>query len=675
MASAPKQNQPAIGLRELLKQAEAHYHRREWADSERLCRQLLSAYQGDPAPLTLLGAITAQTGRTQEASEFLAQVVAARPADPAAHNNYGNALRASGRPADALASFDKALKLNANHAVAHYNRGLALQDLKRPLEALESHERALRLVPNYVDAWFNRANALKQLGRPQEALESYDRALQLRPDRADIHHVRAALLYQENRFEDALQSLQQALALQRADAALLNSCGLTLHALHRFDEALDAYAEALRLDGTLPELLLNQGRTLYGLRRFDEALRSLDRAVSMRPDSAAIHNYRGLTLQCLGWYDEALESYGRALKVDPHLAEAYVNRGFLNYERMQIPEAKSDYDRAISLKPALARAYLNRAYASLMLGDFTSGWVDHEWRWRAAEELRSTPAIEQPLWLGEESLSGKTILLRAEQGFGDTIQFCRYVPLVAALGARVVLEAPPELARLLSGMPGVDNLISPGTPRPDFDCHCPLMSLPLAFRTSLNSIPASTPYLRADPSRVSDWNERLGTRAKLRVGLVWSGGFRPQRPDLWAVNQRRNLPLIKLAPLRHPQIEFYSLQKGQPAEQEWADLKVRGWQGPDLMDFTPDLSDFADTAALVENLDLVIAVDTSTAHLAGALGKPVWILSRFDSCWRWLLNRADSPWYPSARLYRQRAPGDWESVVEAVQSDLLALAG
>jgi hypothetical protein len=273
-------------------------------------------------------------------------------------------------------------------------------------------------------------------------------------------------------------------------------------------------------------------------------------------------------------------------------------------------------------------------------------------------------------WLGRECLIGKTIVLHGEQGLGDTLQFCRYVKRVADLGASVLLEVPSQLASLLKNLEGVSRLLVRGEPLPAFDYHCPLISLPLAFGTSLSTIPAQVPYIVADPVKTRFWSEKLGPWIQLRVGLVWSGGFRPDQPERGPVDKRRNMPLSTLAPLRNAGITFYSLQKGQPAESELAQLRAAGWPGPELVDFTALLHDFSDTAALVENLDLVISVDTSTAHLAGALAKPVWIMNRFDSCWRWLLNRTDSPWYPTARLYRQQRPEDWAEVVERIRLDL-----
>jgi hypothetical protein len=281
-------------------------------------------------------------------------------------------------------------------------------------------------------------------------------------------------------------------------------------------------------------------------------------------------------------------------------------------------------------------------------------------------------AFSRPRWLGEP-LNGRRILLHAEQGLGDTIQFCRYAPLVAARGGRVILEVPRKLLRLLSGLRGVTQLVAAGDPLPAFDVQCSLMSLPLAFRTRLDTIPAQVPYLAARPETVAYWRHRLGPWTRRRVGLVWSGGFRPDQPESHAVNERRNIPLRLIAQLNQPAIDFVSLQKGEPAESELIALKDAVWPGGNLTNAAPELDDFEDTAGLIETLDLVISVDTSTAHLAAAMGKPVWLLNRFDSCWRWLEQREDSPWYPTLRLFRQTTRGDWQAVTQRVSAALQAM--
>jgi hypothetical protein len=300
----------------------------------------------------------------------------------------------------------------------------------------------------------------------------------------------------------------------------------------------------------------------------------------------------------------------------------------------------------------------------LLRGEYAEGWREFEWRWRGgtAEEIKLR-GFAEPQWQGED-VAGKTLLLHAEQGFGDTLQFCRYASLVGAT-ARVILEVQPPLVRLCSGLAGVARVVARGEPPPAFDLHCPLMSLPLAVGTTLDTIPSGVPYLAADPELVVGWRERLAGLDGLRVGLVWAGSLRPE-PELSAIDRRRSITLAMMASLGEASgVSFISLQKGEPAAQS-----ANAALGLALHDFTANLQDFADTAALIEALDLVISVDTSVAHLAGALGKPIWLLNRFDTCWRWLLNRDDSPWYPQLRQFRQPSPGDWNSVMRAVRDAL-----
>jgi len=638
--SGRREPQLGLTLQEATQQATACYQRGDWREAERLCRLILSRHPEEVGAMNLLGVIALRSGHTTEGAELLRRVVLAQPRNPAAHVNFGNAL---------------------------------LQ-LERHDSALQSFATALAIKPDYAEAYNNRGVALRALRRLDEALDSYDRALQFCPsDRADVHNNRGLVLRALNRPTEALDSFERALAIKRDYAEAHNNRGVALRELARHDEALISLQRALQLKPDYVEAHSNLGNVLVDLGRLGEALQSHERVVQLRPHYAQAHSNRGLVLKDLGRYQEAQESYERALQIDPACAEAHNNIGVLHQERNEPERAVHSYDRALAIRPDLAVAHENRAYARLLAGDFAPGWADLEWRWRNRPDAREVLRSNQPLWLGAESLRGRKILLLSEQGLGDTLQFCRYAGPVAALGAEVVLEVPGPLARLLSSLEGVSRLVVRGDPLPQHDYHCPLMSLPLAFGTTLASIPAGVPYLQADPEQVRAWGERLGIATKLRVGLVWSGGFRKRQPQLWPTNRRRNIPLTRLAPLRHPDIEFYSLQQGEPAESELAELMARKWAGPALMNHTQLLGDFADTAALIDNLDLVITVDTAMAHLAGALGKRVWIMNRFDTCWRWLLHRSDSPWYPTATLYRQERAGDWEGVVARISADLRRL--
>jgi tetratricopeptide (TPR) repeat protein len=652
------------------------YEHNRRAEAEVLCRQIIDLDPSHFEALNLLGLLELRMGHSEAAMGLMERAIQVNPQFAATHSNMGlvllqrgcfaealascdralslescrpevlrirgQALSALSRHAEAVVDFDRSLNLDANSTMTLLWRGIASAVLKRWQEALASFDRALRIDENVVEAHFNRSVALREMGRFAEGLESCNKALTLRPDYAEAHWNRAALL----------------------------------HTLKRPEEALENCNTAVRLNPNDAEAQLNRGIVLQHLNRPEEALECIDRALALSPDLAKAHLNRGSVLHELDRLDEALLSYDRSITLDADLAEAHAGRGLVLSRLMQLDAALASFDAALALKPDLASAHLHRSLASLLNGDYESAWEDYEWRWKTEhgglyDQRRD---FQQPLWLGQKSIAGKTILLHSEQGLGDTIQFCRYAKMVAALGAKVILEVAEPLKCLLSTLDGVTLAVVRGETPPEFDYHCPLMSLPLAFETTLSSIPAQIPYIHSDAQKARLWAQRLGEKQNLRVGLVWSGGLQPNRPETWSVNARRNIPLARLACLRLHGIEFYSLQKGQPAESELADLKAKRWDGPEIMDYIHLQQNFDDTAALVENLDLVISVDTSTAHLAGALGKPVWLLNRFDSSWHWLCNRADSPWYPTVRIYRQKTAGDWDGVVQDVRADLMQLA-
>jgi hypothetical protein len=378
----------------------------------------------------------------------------------------------------------------------------------------------------------------------------------------------------------------------------------------------------------------------------------------LQPAHAAAWKNRGAALGGLGRLEEALASCDRAIALRPDYAEAYADRAPALSALGRVEEALESCDRAIALQPDTAEARFNKGACHLALGDFERGWEGFEWRWKSRYGPEPSGLPGHP-WLGDSPIDGKTILVQAEQGLGDSLQFCRYVPILANL-ATVVLDVPRPLRRLLAGLDRRVRIIGDHDPLPPFDAWTPMMSLPLAFRTTLETIPASIPYLRADPERTAAWRERLSALPGRKVGLVWAGSPFSQQPRAQAMDRRRSMALAEFGPLAAvPGLCWISLQKGDAAAQ----LPPPGM---DLHDWTDELDDYADTAALVEALDLVISVDTSVAHLAGALGKPIWVLNRYDQCWRWLRERNDSPWYPNARLFRQRTPGDWAGVIRDV---------
>ena len=681
-----------------------------------------------------VGILGYQIGNHELALQFMSDALAVNPRVSAVYSNLGNIFKAIDNLPAALQSYEQALGLDKKNVDALYNRGNVLQSLKRHEEALASYERSLALAPRDIQAWNNRAVVLQELGRNDDALDACAKALKLDPDHLEALDNRGNILIALGRADDALESYDRAIALQPAyikarinrakalrlvgalddalaayDAMLAEDIGTldaaeahhgranVLRHLRRAEPALEAYQQAVLLAPKSAPFRASLGHLMTDVGHLDSALRCFDVAIALDPELPASHNGRGIVLQRLRRRDEAMAAFERALAIDPAFTDSLLNRGNVLQDMGRSDEALAVYDEVLALKgdsPATwnnrgnvyeamrryedalhcfdrsleidqdyAPAHWNRALLNLQYGALLDGWKGYEWRW--SNELLSVynerRDFKAPLWLGAESLEGKTILLFAEQGLGDSLQFCRYVPLVKARGARVVLEVQRPLVGLLKSLDGVDVVLAKGETLPPFDFHCPLMSLPLAFGTEVDTIPAAPRYLDADPARVAAWQARLGPRQRPRVGLVWSGNVQH------ANDHNRSIPFAQLAPLLGLDCDFYSLQKEyRPADLPELDASV-------VQRMDAHLNDFADTAALCEAMDVVIAVDTSVAHLAAALGRPVWLLLPHVADWRWLTAREDSPWYPSVRLLRQPARGDYAAAIASAASGLGAL--
>jgi tetratricopeptide (TPR) repeat protein len=691
---APLQPAELSELASLLMQGLALHQAGRLAEAEKIYSQILAVDPDQFDARHLLGFIFHQRGDSAQAVHHIDLALQKNPDNILALNNRGIALNALKRFDEALASYDRAIAMRPDFLEALMNRGNTLQELQRFDEALASFDRAVAVRPDHVDAYYNRANTLHALKRFDEALASFERALALRPADAAALANRGVTLHALTRFQDALASYDAAAALWPDGDAVFANRGITLHALKRFDEALASFDHALALRPDNAEALGSRGVTLHMLRRFDEALASYDRALALRPDHAEVHSNRSVALFELRRFAEALASCDRALALQPDYPEAHSSRGNALSVMRRFDEASANYDRALALRPDYAEAHTgfgvtlhalkrfddelrcyeralaarpdfveahyNRALCRLLIGDFDRGWAEHEWRWETEQFKHSKRNFAQPQWTGSQEIAGKTILLHAEQGFGDTIQFCRYATRVAALDARVILAVQEPLRDLLRSLDGVVQVISMGDAVPPFDMHCFFLSLPLVFGTRLATIPGETPYLRVSSQAVANWSARLPPKTRPRIGLAWSG-----RPD-HSNDQNRSIDLAAfLSPLKGIDATFVSLQR----EVRAADAIVLQ-ERSDLVHFGDELKDFSDTAALVASLDLVIAVDTSVAHLAGALGKPVWILLPFIPDWRWLLERDDSPWYPTARLFRQDDSRRWDGAFGRLRAAL-----
>jgi tetratricopeptide (TPR) repeat protein len=634
------------------------------AEAERLYSAILAARPDHADALHFLGLIKFASGQFNEALQLIARAMRSGTPSPQVLLNHGLVLNALDRRAEAIESFDQAIKLNPNISEAHNNRAVVLATLGRNEEALQSYDKALAIRPDDAGTLYNRGNLLKDIGRFDEALVSYDRALALRPDYAEALCNRGVVLYALKRLHDALASYDRALVLRQDIAEAYSNRGNVLRDFKQFEEALANYDRALALRPDYAEAFSNRGIALHELKRHDDALASFDRALALRPDYAVALCNRGATLHALRRYGEALASYDRALALQPDYAEALSNRGATLSELRKFDEALANYDRALALQPELPEVHWNQATLRLLTGDFERGWAEYEWRWKRDSMARAMRNFAQPCWRGGDEISGKTILLHSEQGFGDTIQFCRYAPLVAARGARVILEVERPLQRLMTTLAGGPQVVSKAGLLPEFDLQCPLLSLPLAFGTRLEIIPAATPYLTAPLQDSADWEKRLGEKSPPRIGLVWSGSATHQR------DAERSIALRALLPLLDIDATFVSVQKDvRPADA--AVLRERS----DILHVGDALGDFANTAALISQLDLVISVDTSVVHLAGALGHPVWIMLPYIADWRWLLDQDSTPWYPTARLFRQDDTRMWDAVIVRVREALLQSIG
>ena len=568
-------------------------------------------------------------GRLPDAEKLYSDVLAVRPDYFEALHMLGLIKLQRGDLAGALRLMTGALQARPKSPEVLINYGIVLDALKRHDEALAAFDQVLAIKKRSLEAHNNRGTILEKLGRDEEALGCFARVLEIKPGHVDALYNQGSVLRKLGRHEEALKCFERVLAVRADHSRAHNNRGTALEALERIDEALLAYDRALVLDPQFAEAHNNRANVLQKLRRYEEAVASYERALTINPVFAEVLNNRGNALAALGRHREALQSVGQAIAVSPD----YVN------------------------------AQWNEALLRLRLGDFAGGLEKYEWRWKRTHGPKTQRHYPQPLWLGQPPVAGKTILLHHEQGLGDTIQFARYAPLLVERGARVVLEVQPPLKPLLSSLGEGITVLGNGEPLPAFDLHCPVMSLPLAFRTEPASIPARVPYLAAPAERLAQWRDRLPPRMGLRVGLAWSGS------TVHAADRDRSMALAQFGPLlQMPNVTFVSLQK----DLRDGDVEFAASQ-PRLLDLREHLGDYGDTAALVEQLDLVISVDTSVAHLAGALAKPVWVLLPLCPDWRWLIGRADNPWYPTARLFRQPRVGDWESVIAQVGQALSQL--
>lgn len=496
----------------------------------------------------------------------------------------------------------------------------------------------------------------QQAGRLLDAEGVYRQVLRTWPDLVDALRLLGSVLYEQGRLPESIRALGRVVELRPADGSAWNDFGVALHTAGQYPDAISAFRRSLALLPDLQQAATNLAEALRVTGEYEQAVAILRSVLAGDPSCVDALNTFGASLTKLGKVDEAIDALRCALTLNPQFTPALNNLAVAFWEKGQLDDAAAAFARLLEIQPNWAMGKYCLGVVQLLQGNFQKGLANYEHR-RDAQELGAVyRKFAQPRWNGEQ-LNGQRILLHVEQGFGDMIQFVRYAPMVIERGGRVILQCQPELSRLFRGIEGIEELILDGAV-PQFDVECPLMSLPYALKTTPQTIPARIPYLRADAAMVGRWNQRLSAwRNQLKVGLVWSGRSTP--------DPARSVPSENLAPLGDlAGVAFFSLQKHDAAQSSHA---VPGLK---LVDWALELNDFADTAAFIENLDLVITIDTAVAHLTGALGKRTFTLLKSVPDWRWGLNRADSPWYPTMRLFRQPCPGDWSTPIRQV-ADLL----
>ena len=627
--------------------------------AEDIYREILNVQPDHATVFNDLGNLLQEKGKLEEAINCYQKAIELNPIFSGPYYNLGETLQDIGQFDEAIGCYKKVIELNPDFAGAYYNLGVILQEKRQFDEAITNYQKVLKLNSNNADTYNNIGIILQEKGLRDEAAVYFRRAIKLNPDFAGAYYNLGVILQEKRQFDEAITNYQKVLKLNSNNADTYNNIGIILQEKGLRDEAAVYFRRAIKLNPDFAGAYYNLGVILQEIGQSDDSIPYYEKAIELNPTCALAYINLGTALQEKGQLDEAVNYYEKAIKFNSTSAMAYTNLGHVFEEKTEVDKSITYYQKAIQIDANLVYAHWNLSFAFLLSGKFEQGWEKYEWRWKLKDDVHRN--FSQSLWDGSD-IKGRTILLYTEQGLGDMIQFIRYAPLVAQRTGKVIVECQKELRSLFQGVEGIHQVITRGEQSPNFDVQCPLLTLPLIFNTALESIPANVPYICVDFKLVEAWRSKINLcNSKLKIGLVWAG--RPTHKR----DRYRSCPLSEFAPLSSlNNIIFYSLQKGEASKQA-RDAP----DGMEFIDYTEELNDFSDTAAFIENLDLLISVDTSVAHLAGALGKPVWTLIPFTPDWRWMLNREDSPWYPSMRLFRQPALGDWNSVIKKVLAQII----
>jgi len=641
-----------------------HHQAGQFEQAQEIYRQVLAADPRNPDVLSLLGAVCINLRQWDEAAAYLAEALRVHPAHFAALDNLGVLLAKQQRFAEAAESFSRALAIHPQQLLTQLNLGNALSRSGDSIGAIVAFQRAVMLAPDSLRAHTELAQALVNKSRFAEAVQQLREVVRLEPQDPKSHFELAAMLALCGQVTQALESYREVLRLKPDSAeACVNMANLYVQQ-QSIGEAVEWFHKAIALRPQFAEAYLNLGSALTKQEKYSEAKSTLAEAIRLKPEMSEAYNNLGIVQAEEGDFAAAEANYRHALELKPNDAEAFYNLGIALLKQKRVASALEEFEHSLELKPDYAEAHHNLSAALLLSENFREGFAEYEWRFRSRDF--ASFRTRWPRWDGAE-YADKTIVLCAEQGLGDTLQFVRYASVLKRRGAKVIVECAESLHPILARTPGVDGWISAATPAPVADACAPLMSLPYLVETTHATIPADVPYVFADPQLVEIWQERLAEWEGFKVGIVWQGN--PKCPG----DRFRSIPLTEFTPLAAtPGVLLVNLQKGSGHEQLAGFGETWG-----VIDFGQSVDAtsgaFMDTAAIMKNLDLVITSDTAAAHLAGALGVPVWLALPFVPDWRWMLDRDDSPWYPTMQLFRQSQSGDWSSVFEQMSAQLESL--
>ena len=568
---------------------------------------------------------------------------------------------------EAASLFEQSLQSVPEQTTALSYLSITYLEQNKFKDAMRCIDKAININPEYADAYNNKGNVFRAQKQYEEARQCYEQSLALAPDSVDAKYNLGLVYFNLKDYHQAASYLKQVVSLESNNAQSLHLYADALINIENFQEAFKFFNASIALDEGRVESREGRGLASLKLAQYDLAYNDLMHVIKEQPKNGSAYNNLGVTLRELGKHEEALTAYNTALDLgDANAKRALTNKGMLLVDMHRYDEAMDCYEQAVHIAPDYDENKWNKALLHLLMGDFVQGWPLYEARWQSILKT-DCRKFDKPLWLGNESLVGKTIFIYPEQGFGDYIQFCRYVEEVEKLGATVLLEVRSPLLPLMQTLNVKAMLIESGSSLPEFDYHCPIMSLALAFNTQEETIPTNTYYLSADAKKVAHWNGLLGDKKRPRVGLVWSGSVSHKQ------DRYRSMTLETLRPIFSLPFEFHALQK-EIHEHDIKTLNALNLVQSNFVQSHQDsIHDFADTAALIEQMDIVITVDTSVAHLAGAMGKECWVLLAYSPDFRWQLDRTDSPWYPTITLFRQTQFNDWSNVITTLKMKLEAV--